>query len=80
MAVATVRLNGSLSSYSNRKNTLPVSFQGERVKLRKILSQMALHIPEKAVAFLAINGVKAAEGSWVKDGDVIDIFPVVAGG
>jgi molybdopterin converting factor small subunit len=80
MAVVTVRLNGSLSSYSNKKDNLPVSFEGERVKLSKVLSQMALHIPEKAVAFLAINGVKAAEGSWVKDGDVIDIFPVVAGG
>jgi molybdopterin converting factor small subunit len=80
MAVVTVRLNGSLSYYANKKNALPVSFQGERAKLSKILSQMALHIPEKAVAFLAINGVKTSGGSWVKDGAVIDIFPFVAGG
>ena len=69
-----------LSSDSNKKNTYPVSFKGKRMTLRVVLSKMALHVPEKAVGFLAINGVKAAKDSWVIDGDIIDIFPVVAGG
>jgi molybdopterin converting factor small subunit len=80
MAAATVRVNGSLSSYFDNKSTLLVSFEGKRVKLSEILSQMTVQIPEKALAFFAINGVKAIEGSWVNDGDVIDIFPVVTGG
>jgi molybdopterin converting factor small subunit len=39
-----------------------------------------LRIPEEAVAFVAINGVKAARDAWVTDGDKVAFFPLVAGG
>jgi molybdopterin converting factor small subunit len=80
MSVATVRLNGLLNADAGVKNTCTVYFRGKRMKLKEVLSKIAWHVPEKAVAFFAINGVKAVEDSWVMNGDVIDIFPVVAGG
>ena len=80
MSVATVRLNGLFSSDSIINNTYPVLFREKKIKLRVALSKMTLHIPEKSVAFFAINGVKAVKDSWVVDGDIIDIFPVVTGG
>jgi hypothetical protein len=78
MPVAIVRLNGLLSKSTN--NTYPVSFSGKRIKLKIVLSKVAVEIPERAVAFFAINGIKAAGDIWVNDGDIIDVFPVVAGG
>jgi molybdopterin converting factor small subunit len=78
MPVATVRLNGLLARGIN--STYPISFGGKRVKLKTVLSKMTADVPEKAVAFFAINGTKAAKDNWVNDGDIIDIFPVVAGG
>jgi molybdopterin converting factor small subunit len=78
MAVATVRLNGLLSKGINKP--FSVSFEGKRVKLETALIKMAVKIPEKSVAFFAINGTKVTKDSWVNDGDVIDVFPVVAGG
>jgi molybdopterin converting factor small subunit len=78
MPVAIVQLNGLLSKGTD--NTYQVSFEGERVKLKTVLSKMRVEISEKAVAFFAINGTKADKDSWVNDGDIIDVFPVVAGG
>jgi hypothetical protein len=80
MSLATVCLHGLLSSDAKTKNTCTVSFRGKRIKLEMVLSKMTLHIPEKAVAFLTINGVKAEKYDWVKDGDIVDIFPAVTGG
>lgn len=80
MSVVTVRLNGLLSSDSKEKNIYQVFFKGKRMKLRVALSKMACHVSAESVAFLAINGVKAVQDSWVTDGDLIDIFPVVSGG
>jgi molybdopterin converting factor small subunit len=80
MPTATVRLNGSLSSYSDDKNPLYVSFSRKKVTVQEILLKMALGIPEKSVAFLAVNGMKSTKDQWITDGDVIDIFPFVAGG
>jgi molybdopterin converting factor small subunit len=73
-----VRLNGLLSKGTN--NTYQVSFEGERVKLKTVLSKMRVEITEKAVSFFTINGTKAVKDSWVNDGDIIDVFPIVAGG
>jgi molybdopterin converting factor small subunit len=85
MSVATVRLNGLLSLDSavktnDKKNTYPMLFKGKRIKLTAVLSKMALYIPREAVAFVAINGIKVTGDSWVMDGDMIDIFPIVTGG
>lgn len=78
MSVVTVRLNGLLSI--DKDKTYPVTFQGERVKLKSVISRITVKIPKKAIAFYAINGKKALNDSWVNDGDIIDVFPVVAGG
>jgi molybdopterin converting factor small subunit len=78
LPVVTVRLNGLLAK--GIESTYVVSFQGKRTKLKKVLSSMIVKVPEKAVAFSAINGTKVVKDNWIYDGDVIDIFPVVAGG
>jgi molybdopterin converting factor small subunit len=78
MAMATVRLNGLLSRGID--NTHQVYFDEKRIRLKTVIFRMKLEIPEKSVAFFAINGTKAAQDSWINDGDIIDVFPVVAGG
>ena len=80
MSAAFVRLNGLLTADANIKNTCTVSFRGKKIKLKAVLSRMVWPIPEEAVAFLAINGLKAGEDSFVTNGDIIDVFPVVSGG
>jgi len=76
--VAIVRLNGLLAR--DIDSTYQVSFGGKRIKLKTVLSKMTVEIPEKAVAFFAINRTKAVKDDWINDGDIIDIFPVVTGG
>jgi molybdopterin converting factor small subunit len=71
-------LNGGLAK--GFKNAHRISFEGNREKLKTVLSEMKVELPDKAVAFFAINGIKVINDSWVSDGDIIDIFPVVAGG
>jgi len=83
MVVVWVRTYGALSSHSveegvDKGDGAPVAFPRKRVKVREILAR--LHIPEEAVAFVAINGVKCTKDAWVTDGDKIAIFPLVAGG
>jgi len=83
MAAVWVRLYGSLPSHfdeegADKGDGLLVVFQGKRVKMREVFSR--LHIPEEAVSFVAINGVKAAKDAWLTDGDKVAIFPLVAGG
>jgi molybdopterin converting factor small subunit len=78
MPIATVRLNGLLSRGVN--NTHQVYFDEKRIRLKTVISRMTFEIPAKSVAFFAINGTKAAKDSWINDGDIIDVFPVVAGG
>lgn len=83
MAVVRVRAYGSLSSYTvgkgeGKAEALPMALRGKRMKVRSIFSK--LHIPEEAVSFVAINGVKVALDSWAINGDEISIFPLVAGG
>jgi molybdopterin converting factor small subunit len=78
MPIATIRLNGLLSKGIN--NIQQIYFDEKRIKLKTVISRMAFEVPEKSVAFFAINGTKAIRDSWINDGDIIDIFPVVAGG
>ena len=78
MPVAMVRLNGLLARGID--STYLISFEGKRIKLKTVLSKMTVEVPEKAVAFFAINGTKAVKDNWINDGDIIDIFPVVTGG
>jgi len=79
-SLITIRLNGFLSFDSTTNKTYPVIFEGRRLKLSALISKMALPIPEEAVSFYSINGVKANNDSVITNGDVIDVFPVVAGG
>lgn len=81
--VVWVRTHGSLSSHSveegvDKGDGAPVAFSRKRVKVGEIFAR--LHIPEEAVAFVAINGVKCTKDAWVTDGDKVAIFPLVAGG
>jgi hypothetical protein len=78
MPTVTVRLNGGLSR--NGDATYRVPFRGKRVKLEAVLSKMPVEVPERLIAFFAVNGAKSTKDSWVNNGDIIDIFPVVAGG
>jgi molybdopterin converting factor small subunit len=78
MPLATVRLHGLL--VKNIDNAYPISFERKRIKLKTALSRMPVAVPRKAVAFVAINGARAVKDTWVNDGDIVDIFPVVTGG
>lgn len=83
MAVVWVRTYGALSSHSveegvDKGDGAPVVLPQRRVKVREIFDR--LHIPEEAVAFVAINGVKCAKDAWITDEDKVTIFPLVAGG
>ncbi len=78
MPGATVRLNGMLSR--GRDNSCTVSFEGPSIKLEMLLTILKAEVPSKAIAFCAINGSKVTADSMINDGDIIDIFPVVAGG
>jgi len=76
--MVTLRLNGLLAR--DNANTYQVAIEGKRARLKTVLSKMAVNLPEKAVAFYAINGKKVMIDSWVDDGDIIDVFPAVTGG
>jgi molybdopterin converting factor small subunit len=76
--MVTLRLNGLLAG--DKPNTYQVSIAGKRARLKTVLSKIPVNIPEKAVAFYAVNGKKVMMDSWVTDGDIIDVFPAVAGG
>jgi molybdopterin converting factor small subunit len=83
MAVLWVRLHGSLSSHCAEEGVkgddgISIMFSQERVRMEEILAR--LHIPDEAVAFVAVNGIKSARDTWVTDGDKVSIFPLVAGG
>jgi molybdopterin converting factor small subunit len=78
MPAATVRLHGLLAKGID--STYPISFEGKRIKLETALSKIPVEVPMKAVAFFAIDGIKAVKDNWVNNGDIIDIFPVVTGG
>ena len=78
MAEVTVRLNGLLSGRNDK--TYAISFEGNRERLESALHRLTFKIPEQSIAFFAINGTKVSKDSWVNDGDIIDVFPVVAGG
>ena len=78
MPAATVRLNGMLSR--GRDNSCTVSFEEPAIKLEMLLTILKAEVPSKTVAFCAINGTKGAMDILIKDGDTVDIFPLVAGG
>ena len=83
MAVVWVRMHGSLPSHcaeegADRGDGISVTFPQEKVSMERVLA--TLHLPEKAVSFVAINGVKAARDARVTDGDKVAIFPFVTGG
>ena len=83
MAAVWVRLHGSLPSHcaeggADRGDGISVTFPQEKVRTEEVFAR--LHIPEEAVAFVAINGVKAAKDAWLADGDKVAIFPFVTGG
>lgn len=71
-------LHTPLKEGVDRGDGAAVVFLGKRVKVREIFAR--LHIPEEAVAFVAINGVKCTKDAWVTDGDKVAILPLVAGG
>jgi molybdopterin converting factor small subunit len=83
MSVFWVRLHGPLSSYGSEKggktdDGIAITLPQERVRMDEILA--TLHIPDEAVGFVAINGIKVTRDTWIKDGDKVSIFPLVAGG
>jgi molybdopterin converting factor small subunit len=78
MSVVTLRLNGLLSR--GKDNNCTVSFEEPTIELEKILAVIKAEVPDKAISFIAVNGNKVTRDILIKDGDNIDIFPVVAGG
>jgi molybdopterin converting factor small subunit len=78
MPQVIVRLNGTLSQKAG--NSFLVSFEGERVTLETLLPRLPDNLPENAVAFCAVNGIKVDAKHMVYDGDVIDVYPHVSGG
>jgi molybdopterin converting factor small subunit len=83
MAVVWVRLHGSLPSHcaeegADRGDGISVTFPQEKVNMEEVFDR--LHIPEEAVSFVAINGMKCAKDTWLTDGDKVAIFPFVTGG
>lgn len=78
MPMVTLRLNGLLAR--DNANTCQVLIKGKRAKLKTVLSKIPANIPDKAIAFYAVNGQKVNIDSWVNDGDIVDVFPAVAGG
>jgi len=78
MSAVTLRLNGLLSRGND--NCCKVSFEEPAITLEMLLTIIKAEVPGKAIAFVAVNGMRVSSDSCVKDGDIIDIFPVVAGG
>ena len=83
MAAVWVRLHGSLPSHSaeegaDKGDGILVTFPREKANVKEVFAR--LHIPEKAVAFVAINGIKSAKDARLKDGDKLAVFPFVTGG
>lgn len=78
MSVVTLRLNGLLSR--GKDNSCTVSFEEPLLKLEILLAIIKAEVPDKAISFIAVNGNKVTRDILIKDGDHIDIFPVVAGG
>lgn len=78
MSAVTLRLNGLLSR--GKDNCCTVSFEEPSIKLEMLLTIIKAEVPGKAIAFVAVNGSKMTTDGLIKDGDCIDIFPVVAGG
>ena len=83
MTVVCVRLHGSLPSHCaeegvDRGDGISVTFPQEKVSMKEVFAR--LHIPEEAVAFVTINGAKAAKDAWLTNGDKVAIFPFVTGG
>ncbi len=78
MGAVSVHSHVALPSTDISNNAIRVEFPGNRIQAAAILSR--LNIPESAVAFISINGVKAPREAWAMDGDEVSIFPVVIGG
>jgi molybdopterin converting factor small subunit len=78
MSVVTLRLNGILSR--GKDNSCTVSFEEPLIKLETLLAVIKAEVPDKAISFIAVNGNKVTGDILIKDGDCVDMFPVVAGG
>jgi molybdopterin converting factor small subunit len=78
MAEAILRLNGLVSP--GKDNNCSVSFENQEIQLEMLLTLVKTEIHSRAIAFVAVNGTRVSTDSMIKDGDIIDIFPVVAGG
>jgi hypothetical protein len=82
MAFVWVRIHGGISSSYSKEldnaRTIRVEFTDERLPVKYLFSK--LDIAESIVAFIAINGVKTSRDAWIKNGDDVSIFSVVAGG
>jgi len=78
MLAATVHFNGLLSR--GKDNNCTVSFEEPAIELEKLLAIIKAEVPNKDIAFIAVNGSKVTGDILIKDGDCIDIFPVVQAG
>ncbi|MGB9803457.1 MAG: MoaD/ThiS family protein [Desulfofundulus sp.] len=75
-----VELRGYLSSYAppdavSGRITLEIPLDST---VKNVLEKV--HIPEKYVGLILINGQKAGMPDRLRQGDTVTIFPVVAGG
>jgi sulfur carrier protein ThiS len=75
-----VALYATLSQYlpagaENRKATIEVR---DRATVRDVLTQLG--IPEELPNILLVNGRQAPEETVLKDGEVVSVFPPLAGG
>ncbi len=78
MSVVTLCLNGLMAR--GRDDSCTVSFEEPEISLEVLLTIIRAEVPSKKIAFVAVNGNKVTWDTLIKDGDRIEIFPVVAGG
>lgn len=75
-----VALYATLSQYlppgaQNRKAAIEIR---EDATVRDVLDQLG--IPQDLPNILLVNGRQASEGTVLKDGEVVSVFPPLAGG
>ena len=81
--VIRIRMHGSLARHlagegADSGNGITITFPQKEVSIAQVFNR--LRISEEVVGFVAVNGVRAANDTWVTDEDEIAIFPSVTGG